>query len=60
MAISEFLMDVFWDMVGVGGVLVTLQSLLTIKKGTGSSNFQSNEPFFEISTTIPSIQSALV
>jgi hypothetical protein len=33
------------EMVGVEGVLVAFQSLLTIKNGTSHSNFQSNEPF---------------
>ena len=31
-------------MVGVEGVLVTFQSLLTLKKGTRSLDFQSNAP----------------
>ena len=31
----------------MGGGLVTLQSLLTIKKGTGPLNYQSNELFLK-------------
>ena len=34
MAISEFWLDVFGEMMGVGGGLVALQSLSTIKEGT--------------------------
>ena len=34
-------------MVGVGGGLVALQSLLTSEKGTSHFNFQSNEPFLK-------------
>ena len=45
MAISKFGLDVFWEMVGVEGVLVTFQSLSTIENGTSHSNFQLNEPF---------------
>jgi hypothetical protein len=45
MAFSKFWLDVFGEMVGVEGVLVAFESLLTIKKGTCHSNFQSNEPF---------------
>ena len=45
MAISKFWLDVFGEMVGVEGVLVTFQSRSTIKKGTSHSNFQSNEHF---------------
>jgi hypothetical protein len=46
MAISKLLLDVFGGMMGVGGgELVAVQSLSTIKKDTGHSNFQSNEPF---------------
>ena len=44
MAISKFLLYAFREMVGVEGVLVAYQSLLTIKKGTSHSNFQLNEP----------------
>ena len=33
--------------VGVGGGLVPLQSLLTIKKGISPLNLQSNEPFLK-------------
>ena len=51
MAISKSLLDVFEEIVGVGGVLVAFQSLSTIKKGTSHFNFLSNEPFFEVSTT---------
>ena len=32
------------DGLGRGEVLVALQSLLTLEKGTIASNFQSNEP----------------
>ena len=45
MAISKFWLDAFGEMVGVEGVLVAIQSLSTIKKGTSRSNFQLNEPF---------------
>jgi hypothetical protein len=43
-------------MVGVEGLLVALQSLSTIKKGTSHLNFKANEPFFEVSTTTLSIK----
>ena len=46
MAISEFWLDVFGEMMGVIGALFALQSLSTIKKGTSPFNFQSNEPFW--------------
>ena len=58
MAIWKFLLDVFREMVGVEGVLVAFQSLLTLKKGTRTVDFQSNEPPFEVYTTTPSILSA--
>jgi hypothetical protein len=45
MAISKFWLDVFWEMVGVEGVLLAFQSLSTIKKRKSHSNFQLNEPF---------------
>ena len=45
MAISKLWLDVFREMVGVEGVLVTFQSLSTIKKGKSHSNFQLSEPF---------------
>ena len=45
MAVLKFWLDVFGETVGVEGVLAAFQSLLTIKKGTSYSNFQSNEPF---------------
>ena len=46
MAISKFLLCVSGGMVGVGWWgLFALQSLWTIKDGTGSFNFQSNELF---------------
>jgi hypothetical protein len=38
-------LDVFGEMVSVEGVLVALQSLSTIKKGTSHSKFQSFYPF---------------
>jgi hypothetical protein len=44
MAISKFLLDVFGEMVGMEGVVVAFQSLLT---NTSHSNFQSNEPFLK-------------
>ena len=46
MAISKFWLDVSGKMVGVRGVLIFLQSLSIIKKGTSPFNFQSNEPFW--------------
>ena len=48
MTVSNFLLGVFGEMVGVGEGLVNLQSLLTIKNGTGSFSFQSNELFSSI------------
>ena len=51
MAISKFWFDVFGEMVGVGGGLVALQSLLTIKRGTSSFQFPFEWAFFEVSTT---------
>ena len=45
MAISKFCLAVFGEMVGVGGGLVAIRSLSTIKKGTDPFNFQSNELF---------------
>jgi hypothetical protein len=45
MAILKFWLDVFWEIVGVEGVLVAFQSLSTIKEGTSHSKFQLNEPF---------------
>jgi hypothetical protein len=42
MAVSEFLSDVFGKK-RAGGV-VALRSFLTLKKGTRTLNFQSNEP----------------
>ena len=53
-------MDVLREIVGVEEVLVALQSLLSIEKGTSPSDFKPNEHFFEMSITSPSIQSALV
>ena len=47
MAISNFWLDLFGEIVVVEGVLVAFQSLLTIKKGTSHFNFQSNEPFLK-------------
>ena len=47
MAISKFRLDVFGEIVGVGGGLVALISLSTIKEGTSPLNFQSNETFLE-------------
>ena len=44
MAISKFGLDVLGGRMG-GGVLVALQSLSTIKKGTSPLNFKSNELF---------------
>ena len=44
MAMSKPLLDVFGEMIGVGGGLVALYSLSTIKKGTIPLNLQSNEP----------------
>jgi hypothetical protein len=44
MAISKFWLDVLGEMVGVEGVLVAFQSLLTPKRGTKTLDFQSNEP----------------
>ena len=43
--ISRFWLDVFGEMVGLGGRLVALQLLSTIKKGTSPFSFQLNEPF---------------
>ena len=43
-AISKFLLNVFSEMTGMGGGMVAVKSLLTIKKSTGPFNFQSNEP----------------
>ena len=40
-SVSKFLSDVFWEK-GLGG-LVALRSLLTLKKGTKTSYYQSNE-----------------
>ena len=37
MGISKFLLDVFGEMVGVGGVLVAFQSLSTVKKALALS-----------------------
>ena len=45
MVISKFWFDVFGETVSVGGMLVAVQSLLTIKKGVISFNFLSNEPY---------------
>ena len=45
MAISKLLLDIFEEMVAVGRGLVSLKSLSTIKKGTGTFNFQLNELF---------------
>ena len=45
MAISKFWLDKFWELMGMGGGLVTLQPLLINKNGTSPFNFQSNEPF---------------
>ena len=50
----------FWVYSGSGRGLVALQSLLTVKKGTNPSNFQSNESFLKLNGTTPSIRSALV
>ena len=47
MAISKSLLDVFGEIVGMGGVLVAFQSLVTIKKGTSHFNFLSNESFLK-------------
>ena len=47
MAISRFWNDVFEGMMGVGGGLVAIQSLSTVKKGTNPLNFQSNETFLK-------------
>ena len=47
MTISKLLLDAFGEIVGEGGVLVFLQSLLTIKKCKSPSNFQSNENFLK-------------
>ena len=47
MAISKFWLPVFEEMMGVGGGLVALQSLSTIKKSTSPFNFQSNELFYK-------------
>ena len=52
MAISKFWLDVFWGIDGREGGLVAIQSLFTNKKCTSPFNFQSNEPFFKVSTTI--------
>ena len=43
----RFLLEVFGEMVGVGGVLVAFQSLPTIKKDISPFNFQLNEPFLK-------------
>ena len=43
MAFLKFCLDVFGELVGVEGVLVAFQSLLTLKKGTRTLDFQSNE-----------------
>ena len=43
----EILIGCIWGMVGMGGVLVALQSLLTIEKGPSPFNYQLNKPFFK-------------
>ena len=45
MRISKFLLDVLGEMLGMGRVLVPLQSLWTIKNDTSLFNFQSSERF---------------
>ena len=42
MAILKFWLDVFGELMGLGGGLFALQSLAAIKEGTGTFNFQSN------------------
>ena len=51
----KILIGCVWGNDGRGG-LVALQSLSTIKNGTSPLNSQSNEPFFEVSTTTPSLK----
>ena len=49
MAISKLLLDVFGEILGVGGGLVALQSFSTTKKDTNPFNVQSNELFLKFS-----------
>jgi len=44
-AVSKFWLDMFGEMVGVGGGLVAHQWFSTIKKGTSPFSFQSNDLF---------------
>jgi hypothetical protein len=60
MAIYKCWLEVFGEMVGVEGMLVALQSLLAIKKGTNPFQFPNEWAVFKVSTTTPSIRSALV
>jgi hypothetical protein len=41
------ILDLFGELMGVEGMSVAFQSLLTIKKGTGHFNLQSVEPFLK-------------
>ena len=41
--LNKIWLDVFGEMMGVGGGLIPLQSLSKIQNGTGSFNFQSKE-----------------
>ena len=43
----KILIGCVWENGGRGRGLVALQSLLTIRRGTSSLNFQSNEPFLK-------------
>ena len=45
MVTSKFLLDVFGKMTDIGGGLVALLSLSTIKKGTSPFYFHPNKPF---------------
>ena len=45
MTISKFWLDVFGEIMGLGGGLVALQSLLTIRMGASPFNFQLIELF---------------
>ena len=44
MAGSKFCLDVFGKLMGLLGELLALLLFLTLKKGTRTCNFQSNEP----------------
>ena len=44
---QNFWLDVFGEMMGMGGEFVALQSHSTIKRGTSSINFQLNELFLK-------------